>query len=416
MKKVIVAHPGKQHSFQTSIALKEGGMLYQYITTLYDKKYSLLYFLKLILRGKALRKALSRKANELDDNDVTLFCSLGGLSLIVLARLNLNRKYYDWLANKVHKVFAKKVIKYALKHNVDAVIMYDSNVYDAFQTLKKRNSHIKCVLDTSIAARSYMKRIYMQDIKLYPGSLLQEEQCLLWNHQNLVRYDREFLDADYFLVGSDFVKQSILPLVKNTSNIFIIPYGVNLRQFKNVYRNFEERPLQLLFVGGISRRKGIHHLLNVVSRYSEKEVFLNLVGSYNPNDLLYKEYHAKSNICFRGFVTRDQIAQIYSLSHLFVLPSLAEGMAMVGLEALASGLPILCTYNTGLSSIVKDGYNGFCIPVSDENALQSKIDWFLSHKKEMCLMSVNAEKSADGYTWENYRKKVVQILRMILDQ
>lgn len=163
-----------------------------------------------------------------------------------------------------------------------------------------------------------------------------------------------------------------------------------------------------LFVGGISRRKGIHHLLNVVSRYSEKEVFLNLVGSYNPNDFLYKEYHAKSADSFRGFVTRDQIAQIYSLSHLFVLPSLAEGMAMVGLEALASGLPILCTYNTGLSSIVKDGYNGFCIPVSDENALQSKIDWFLSHKKEMCLMSMNAEKSSDGYSWEEKEKETIR--------
>lgn len=78
MKKIIVAHPGKQHSFQTAIALKENGILFQYITTLYDKKFSLLYFLKFILRGKSLRKALSRKSAELEDNDVTLFCSLGG--------------------------------------------------------------------------------------------------------------------------------------------------------------------------------------------------------------------------------------------------------------------------------------------------------------------------------------------------
>lgn len=415
MKKIIVAHPGKQHSFQTAIALKENGMLFKYITTIYDKKYSLLYFLKFILRGKAFRKAISRKSVELKDNDVTLFCGLGGLSIILLSRLHINRKYRDFLFRKVHASFAKKVARYALKNKVDAVIMYDSNIYDAFHILKKHNSHIKCILDTSIAARSYMKQIYTRDIELYPYSLLQKEQSILWNPKFLALSDKEFQEADYCLVGSDFVKQSVIQLVKNKDNIFVIPYGVNLNQFKSKVRDFKEVPLLLLFVGGISRRKGIHHLLNVISQYSEKEVFLNLVGSFNPNDELYRTYHTKPNICFHGFVTRDQIAQIYAQSHLFVLPSLAEGMAMVGLEALASGLPVLCTYNTGLSSVVKDGYNGFCIPASDENALKSKIDWFVMHKNEMALISKNAENSVNEYDWKNYRTKVAKTLKKILD-
>lgn len=413
MKKIIVAHPGKQHSFQTAIALKESGMLFQYVTTLYDKKYSLLYFLKFFLRGKAFRKAFSRKTAELDDSDVTLFCSLGGLSIILLSRLHINRKYRDILYRLVHKTFAKKVAYYALKNNVDAVIMYDSNVYDAFDILKAKNPSIKCILDTSIAARSYMKQIYIKDLERYPHSKLKKEQSFLWNSKLLEGFDKEFRDADYCFVGSDFVKQSVISLVKNKSNVFIIPYGVNLQQFKNGVRNFEETPLQLLFVGGVILRKGIHHLLNVVSQYSEKEVFLNLVGAFNPNDELYKNFHNKPNICFHGFVTRDQIAQMYTHSHLFVLPSLAEGMAMVGLEALASGLPVLCTYNTGLSSIVKDGYNGFCIPASDEEELQVKIDWFLKNKEKMPLMSKNAENSVYGYSWEDYRKKVSQTLKEI---
>lgn len=413
MKKVIVAHPGKQHSFQTATALKEHGLLLKYVTTVYDKKFSLLYFLKQFLKGKAFKKALSRKCDALEDNDVKLFCSLGGLSIIALAKLNLNRKYKDRLIKIVHQAFARKVALYALRHKADAVIMYDSNVYDAFDILKKNNPEIICILDATIASRSYMKKLYEKDMQLYPDEGLKKEQLFLWKQNLSQRYDREFRQADYIFAGSEFVKQSITNLIKDPSKIFIIPYGVNIRQFHNTQRNFEQSPLRLLFVGGVSRRKGIHHLLKVVSCYSSKEVILEIAGAFDSTDSLYKKYHDRANISFFGFVTRNQIANVYAQSHLFILPSIAEGMAMVGLEALASGLPVLCTYNAGLSVVVKNGYNGFNIPASDEKALQDRIDWFINHKKEMSTMSTNAERSAQGYSWENYRTHVASTLKQI---
>jgi hypothetical protein len=68
--KIIVAHSGKQYSFQTANALNKYGRLYKYLTTVYDKPFSLTRLLISVLRGKNKRKALSRKNPNLKDNQV----------------------------------------------------------------------------------------------------------------------------------------------------------------------------------------------------------------------------------------------------------------------------------------------------------------------------------------------------------
>lgn len=411
LKRIIVAHPGKQHSFQTASALKESGMLVKYITTVYDKKDSWLCKFKGLLKGKNMRKAGARKTETLYDDDVLLFNELGGLLMILLGKLHLNRIFSDWLNHIVHKSFARKVARYAIDNHVDAVIMYDSNVYHSFDMMKKHG--IKCILDVTIASRSYMRKIYEKDMKEFHDMELKKEQSFLWNEKWLKGYDKEFVDADYCFVGSEFVKKSISEIVADKTKIYVIPYGVNFNMFHNFKRNYEVSPLRLLFVGGVSMRKGIHHLLKVVSTYSASDVTLTIAGAYNPNCKLYKKYALCKNINFVGFVTRDMIAALYESSHVFVLPSLAEGMAMVGLEALASGLPVVCSDNTGLTSVVKDGYNGYVIHASDEVALKSRIDWLLTNKEKIEEMSRNAATSVDGYSWDDYKHRLVDTLSKI---
>ena len=185
--KIIVAHPGKQHSFQLATALKNEDMLYKYITTVYDKKGSLTAVSKKFLKGKLKRKANTRSIDTLNDNDIIQFYELLGLILIFISKIPYCKTIWEKLNNKIGDMFGKKVAKYDIKHNVDAVICYDTNCTKLFKILKEKAPNIKRIMDVSIANRLYMKEVFIKDIKTTGNDKLKKEQKRLWNNKYLKR-------------------------------------------------------------------------------------------------------------------------------------------------------------------------------------------------------------------------------------
>ena len=404
--KIIVAHPGKQHVFQLITALKEEGTLYKFITMVYDKDNSITGRLKKFLKGNNQKKAASRRLEVLDDNDVILLGESKGLFLIFLNKLGVGKKVSSYFYDRVQSQFAMRVAKYAVAHKADVLVMFDSNVHGAFDYVKKHSPATKCVLDVTIASRPVMKDIYIKDMAVTGGTELKTEQIYLWDDARLESYKKEFIISDYMLVGSEFVKKSIEYLTGPSERIVKIPYGVNISQFNISEKDYLNGPLRLFFVGGVNRRKGVHHLLNTVAGYSKDQVLLSLAGGYDPVSDLYQNFKDRENIIFEGFVTRDVVADHYARSHIFVLPSLAEGLALVGLEALASGLPVLCTLNTGVNDLIVDGENGFVVPASNPQVFKEKIDWFLQNRDKVKRMSSVARDSVENYSWVEYHKKI----------
>lgn len=72
-----------------------------------------------------------------------------------------------------------------------------------------------------------------------------------------------------------------------------------------------------------------------------------------------------------GAVPRQEIAKQYAWADVFVLPSICEGSATVCYEALASGLPVITTPNSG--SVVRDGLDGFIVPIRNSEAIREKL-------------------------------------------
>ena len=150
MLKVIVAHEGKQHSFHTAEALLQKGYLFKYITTIYDKPFSLTRIVKHILRGDAKKKCASHRTSAIPDDMVLQYCEWKGVLRLFLSKIPSLYKhfphYYDWL----HDSFGKKVAEYAIKNNVDAVIMYDTNANECWKILKERPPQITRILALKI--------------------------------------------------------------------------------------------------------------------------------------------------------------------------------------------------------------------------------------------------------------------------
>jgi glycosyltransferase involved in cell wall biosynthesis len=88
---------------------------------------------------------------------------------------------------------------------------------------------------------------------------------------------------------------------------------------------------------------------------------------------------------------------------------------MVLLQAMSTGLPVIATTNTGAPDIVKEGENGFVIPVNDDEALADKILFCYQNRLKTNEMGVEARKTAsNGFSWNDYGQRYVQYLEQLV--
>ena len=411
--KIIVAHPGRQHSFRLASALKKSGNLAYYCTSVYDKDTSLLMRLtKRFLSEDNLKRANKRKNPDLADRDVVQICEIGGLLETLLYRVDNSKVIYEKVRNIDADIFGVKVAKLAIKENADAVVMYDSNATKGFKYLKKNAPHIKRILDVSIGVRPYLKGLYQAEIDKTGYRDLYNANKPWWNDKMIRKLQAEIDDAQYFLAASSFVEESLIACGVKKEQILRVPYGANVSS-DTIHTADAEKPLNLLYVGQVTYRKGITHLLEAVSQMNPKDVRLTVVGAYNKEDWFVKKYENSENVTFTGLVTPDKMADIYAQSEVFVIDSIAEGMAQVGIEAMACGLAVICSHNSGIDDLVEEEKNGFVIPCCDVNALKEKIDFFVKSREKAIEMGENGREIAKEYTWENYEKSVVSALLSI---
>ena len=413
--KVIVAHPGRQHSFRVAKALKDGGMLYKYATTVYNKESSILMrILKLFLNKDNYDRAQRRKCNDLKDDDVVQFCEIDGLLLLALQRIDFTRyfsvKYNEYISRK----FQRKLAKYIINNNVDAVISYDTNSAVLFQLLKVNAPQVKLIMDNAHPNRHYLYHSYHEHWDSVGDFYRTLEACgYLTNEERSEKFGLEAKLADYHIVASSYSIKALeyekIPL----DNIYRVPYGVDKNKFLDSQRVYDGKTINVLFVGEVNQRKGIKQLLDAAKDINMSNVVFNIVGAgrdYCSN--LYEPY--KPYVNFLGRVPYEELLNQFQTSHIYVFPTMGEGFGLVLLEAMAAGLPVITTANCGGYDIVTEGEDGFLISVGDVKALKEHIMWFLHNPKEAEEMSKHAVAKAKHYTWTAYEDGIRKCITDIL--
>ena len=361
--KIIVAHPGKQHSFKTAEALQNSDLLFMYITTVYIKDETFLSnIMKLFLGDDNKIRMKNRKSDILKDNKVLQFCTLFGIIEIILSRYDKKGKVYRWWHGITSKQFGKKVAKYAIDNNVDGVIMYNTNSKECFRILNDKRPDIKRIMDVAAANRNYMKNIYEKDMQRTPqfADKLKKEVWHCWDDK-IMSYNREEIKlTEYFNVPSNFVKESLLYDGVQANKILITPYGANFKYDCTEFESKRENDiLKIIYVGNVTQLKGIYYLLEGL--YSFEDIEVTIVGNYDNSSGVFDKYINKYN--FVGRVTHDKIQYYLNSSDVFVFPSLGEGMSLAAIEAMGCGLPLICSTNSGVNDYIIDGVNGFVIPI-----------------------------------------------------
>ena len=108
--------------------------------------------------------------------------------------------------------------------------------------------------------------------------------------------------------------------------------------------------------------------------------------------------------------------EIYEKADVFIIDSFSEGMAQVGIEAMACGLPIICSTNSGVNDLVTDYNNGFVIKPGDEEILREKMQWFIDNKNQIIKMGNQAREIAKNYTWFSYERNIISAIFSICNK
>jgi len=219
------------------------------------------------------------------------------------------------------------------------------------------------------------------------------------------RCKAEALAADWVLAPSGYVRDSLIEEGVGPSRIVILPYGVDITRFRPSSRR-DDGVFRILFVGGIGQRKGIKYLLEAFTRLRLPNAELVLVGGIVGGGKGLKPYAGS----FRHIanVPHHEVHTWYQNADIFVYPSLHEGSALAIYEALASGLPVITTRNAG--SVVRDGDEGFIVPIRDVEILTEKILSLYRDRELRIAMSLKARKRAECFTWKHYRQSLGALL------
>lgn len=95
----------------------------------------------------------------------------------------------------------------------------------------------------------------------------------------------------------------------------------------------------------------------------------------------------------------------YNSLTVYVQPSVTEGFGITALEAMAYGRPVIVSEGAGVSELIKDGREGFVIPIRDPVAITNRIQYFYNNPGEILRMGRNARKKAQQYTWSKIQEE-----------
>jgi glycosyltransferase involved in cell wall biosynthesis len=187
-------------------------------------------------------------------------------------------------------------------------------------------------------------------------------------------------------------------------------------------RQLPEAVINLLFVGLLIPRKGVHVLLDAVEELQSYPWKLRIVGDESL-DVSYVEslreraLRLGNRVEFLGRVSPEELSKIYLDSDIFILPSYFEGYGIVVGEAVLHLLPIIASRVGGIPEIVRDGKEGVLVPPGDKSALKQALQDFLEHPEHLDpLIQACAVRRHSLPTWQEAGKLVEDFLLRFRDE
>ena len=231
------------------------------------------------------------------------------------------------------------------------------------------------------------------------------------------RYSKKQLDdsvfevklSDFAVGASTFTLKTLIKQGMAENCVHMAPYGVNIKDFKprRDFRKIDK--MRFLFVGSFSQRKGISYLLQAFKELEDEgeNISLTMAGRGIMDYELVKSYNLK---CLETHVNLplEKLVELMQESDVFVFPSICEGFGLVLIQAMATGMPLITTYNTSGPDFIEEGKDGFLIEAQDVETIKNKVRYFLQNPEEVKRMGQNAILKSKDFTWERFSAEIIK--------
>jgi starch synthase len=252
-------------------------------------------------------------------------------------------------------------------------------------------------------------------------------------------------NADGVIAVSRPMKRAVRELYRvATDKIQIIPNGIDVNQYRptfnpevlSFYRIDSRRPF-ILFVGRISRQKGVLHLLRAVKYLSPGVQVVLCAGAPDTAEIGRETAEAMQEARAQGrngiiwvdrWVPREHMICLYSHASLFVCPSIYEPFGIINLEAMACGTPVVASAVGGIPEAVVHGETGFLVPFEPRGPadfepreaerfssdLAEAVNDLLRSPEKIRLMGLKSrERVEKEFSWESVARRTLEYYRKL---
>lgn len=199
--------------------------------------------------------------------------------------------------------------------------------------------------------------------------------------------------------------------------ITFIPHGVGEHFFNQDAKKLSE-PLRLVTVSRLLQLKNIDLVIKSLSTFQRNFIY-DIYGEGNQKESLNKlilELGLANKIQLKGQISNQDLPIKFKEYDLFVMPSYPETLGRVYFEAMASGLPIVASKNTGVDGLIIDGKEGFLLnPLNEKDFTKSFQNILLdvaNNPLSYDLMSKNAESFSKNFSWDNIVPKYIELYKV----
>ena len=304
------------------------------------------------------------------------------------------RKFDHYISSRLDKL-----------HNLTGVYAYEDCALATFEAAKQRK--LCCFYDLPIGYWRAAQMLFAEEGELQPlwASTLTG---LKDSDHKLSRKDQELALADVVIVPSIFVRNTLATFNATNALIKVIPFGSPF--VPNLSKTFShDGPLRVLYVGSLGQRKGLSYALDAIDILGSQVKFT-LIGKRPvldciPLNLALQKHHWIESL------PHDQILEQMACHDILLLPSLFEGYALVISEALSRGLPVITTPNSGATETVRDGIEGFIVPIRDVNAIAERLQILIDDRTLLALMSHHCLQRAAELSWSTYEESISTLVQ-----
>jgi glycosyltransferase involved in cell wall biosynthesis len=214
------------------------------------------------------------------------------------------------------------------------------------------------------------------------------------------RLDEKIQQAKFVVCISHFCRSQgmLFSRPDQWNKLHIIHCGVEPSLFKEIrHQGIGNR---LLYVGRLAAEKGLPVLLDGLNKLlsDQPDLILTIVGDGPDRYLLEQQVsnlNLQEHVCFVGYQSQASVRSYLEETDVFILPSFAEGIPVVLMEAMAAGVAVVATQIAGIGELVQSGVNGYLVPPGDQDSLIECLNYLVDNPEIRSRFGVLAREKVE---------------------